>query len=1077
MSHFRQVRASAGAGKTFELTRCFLQRLAHCNASPGRGGIACALLPPDHESWGEILAVTFTNAAAAEMRQRVIQHLKRIALGDTHSEFHISAEVAARWIDVIMRDMSSLNIRTIDSLLHLIVRTAALELELHPDFQPVFTSEEALAPYLDILLEQAWQGDLAVRDMLRAVCRALATRENNTGFLAGEKLLTQLRPLLDDALLDRFANVASEEVLRSRLNALQQEASSCAKTFQLVAHAHGLSFNNNAQSLFTAIAAGKAKSSALLTKSQASAFFLKKPPVDNDVQNAFEAFIRAGRRFSQDAPVLRQALSLYPVLALAHTLAKAFLHNLREEGYLPGLLIPHMAQQVLEGKRGVPDALCRLGTRLTHFLVDEFQDTSREQWEAMRPLVEEALSRGGSLTWVGDIKQSIYGWRGGEPELFDTVFDEPGLTALAPDGQRDNLPCNWRSRREIVRHNNSIFTPLGQPDTAQKIMAALLPSDAPSELCAASAAKLAHAFTDTEQLCPPDAKEGGLVQVETVHAPDTDSLTEKVLDRLAALLHQDIAPNHIWSDVLILVRSNKKASITADRLSREGIPVITENSLLLATHPLILQTVALLSFLDTPDDDIAFLTVILGDLFRGHPEARELGDENLEAWAAVPGKRPLFLRFQGCWPRVWQQLLAPFFNSSGLMTPYDITLEWYKRLDAALRFPEADSFLRRFMEVLYSSEEKGLATLPTFLEHWRAKGGEEKVPMPENMNAVRIMTIHKSKGLEASVVILPWTDFSARVDGSPILVERDGLQFAAANRKHLGVPYYNELARQCRENMHMLYVAFTRARDALFIFRTISSGKQGTTVDALDLLMTEAGLRPPYTLGNRSRDTRCTSTDNIPASHDIQYIQNVYPQNWRPMQWLPQLKIFRNPLSGFAFRPEDRGSLLHLCLEHLHCTGKPEADALAALNFGLDHFAIPVPETTELRGSLFTALHWFASQPETPHWLRDGWPEQELMESSGRLLRVDLLVNEPWGPLVLEYKSGQREQAHITQLRTYLHCLAANGTAGKPRGILVYLDLQCFVLVDAQRVSKAVGQCTKLLEMLPSATTAGMNTS
>ena len=111
-----------------------------------------------------------------------------------------------------------------------------------------------------------------------------------------------------------------------------------------------------------------------------------------------------------------------------------------------------------------------MGSRLTHFLVDEFQDTSREQWQALRPLVQEALSRGGSLTWVGDVKQSIYGWRGGEPELFDGVFDDGGLTALAPDGQRDNLPYNWRSRREIVLHNNSIFGPLARPDTAARVM-------------------------------------------------------------------------------------------------------------------------------------------------------------------------------------------------------------------------------------------------------------------------------------------------------------------------------------------------------------------------------------------------------------------------------------------------------------------------------------------------------------------------------------------------------------------------------------------------------------------------------
>ena len=179
-----------------------------------------------------------------------------------------------------------------------------------------------------------------------------------------------------------------------------------------------------------------------------------------------------------------------------------------------------------------------------------------------------------------------------------------------------------------------------------------------------------------------------------------------------------------------------------------------------------------------------------------------------------------------------------------------MTLEWYARLDVESRFPEAETFLRRFMEVLYSAEEKGLATLPTFLEHWRAKSGEEKVPMPETMDAVRVMTIHKSKGLEAPVVVVPWTDLRARMGQSTVMVEREGLRMAVGNKKHLGAPYHEEMARQCRENVHLLYVAFTRARDALYVLRTSTIGGRGSTSDALELLMAEAGYTAPYAVGD-----------------------------------------------------------------------------------------------------------------------------------------------------------------------------------------------------------------------------------
>ncbi|MTJ92646.1 MAG: AAA family ATPase [Desulfovibrio sp.] len=1095
MKHLRQVKASAGSGKTYELTRCFLQRLVESGPpASASASSACVLSPGGAGGWGDILAITFTNAAAAEMRDRVIRQLKSTALGQTAEGLPFSPEQAARWVDVIMRDMGALNIRTIDSLLHLIVRAAALELDLHPDFQPVFATEEVLTPYLDALLEQAWQGNEVMRALLRDVYRALAWRENSTGFLAGEKLLNQLRGLLDDVLLGRFDDVSPADVLHKRLSEVESLAVIHASNFHRVALAEGLSFNKNALAAVEAIAAKQCKASAFLSKASASELFLKKPVVSDEVQKAYEAFARAACVLVDTAPMLRQALGHAPVLLLARMLVEAFSSNQQQEGSLPGLLIPHKARLVLENENGVPEALCRMGSRLTHFLVDEFQDTSREQWFALRPLLEEALSRGGSLTWVGDVKQSIYGWRGGEPELFDGVFDDEGLTALAPDSGRDNLPFNWRSRREIVQHNNAIFGPLAKQDVALQVMTALLPSSTPPDICTEAARGLVRAFEGTEQQCPQRALEGGLVHVETVHSLDADALNEDVLERLCALLHEDIRPGHPWADVLILVRSNDKATLVADRLIREDIPVITENSLRLANHPLVVQTVAMLSFLDNPEDDIAFMSLVCGSIIREHPEAAELARQDIAGWCASSGRGPVFQRFKNRWPQLWQRLFAPFHSQSGLMTPYDMILEWYARMDVARRYPEAETFLRRFMEVLHSAEEKGLATLPTFLEHWRAKSGEEKVPMPENMDAVRVMTIHKSKGLEAPVVVVPWTDLRARMGSSTVLVEREGLRMVVSNRKSLGTPYHEEMARQCRENVHLLYVAFTRARDSLYVLRTSTRGGRGSTTDALDLLMAEAGYTAPYAVGDvrethdgapepqvaaaaaaelsanpKAAKGQAENVAEVAAEQMTDHLTgqtgDAFEADWRPMQWLPRLKIFRNPLAGFSFKAEDRGSFLHLCLEHLHITGNPQGDAQAALNFGLGHFSLPVPDEGPLRQNAAAALEWFASQPQAARWLQTGWPEHSLMDAEGQLLRVDLLVHEPWGPLVLDYKSGQPEADHVEQLQTYLACLEASGSCapGSARGLLVYLDLRRFQLVEAQHVSPLAERCGDLL--------------
>lgn len=182
------------------------------------------------------------------------------------------------------------------------------------------------------------------------------------------------------------------------------------------------------------------------------------------------------------------------------------------------------------------------------------------------------------------------------------------------------------------------------------------------------------------------------------------------------------------------------------------------------------------------------------------------------------------------------------------------------------------------------------------------------------------------------------------------------------------------------------------------------------------------------------------------------------------MQWLPRLKIFRNPLGGFAFKAEDRGSLLHFCLEHLRITGQAEEDAAAALSFGLRNYPLPVPDDQALRDSLAGALAWFASQPEAGRWLEQGWPEQSLMDEQGHVLRMDLLVRESWGPLVIDYKSGRLEAEHISQVRRYLSCLEQSGDyGGTARGLLVYLDQRRFQLVEAARVSPLCETCGELL--------------
>ena len=1063
MARLSQLKASAGSGKTYTLTRLFLRRLAASSRRATGKAPVCAWQVPVQDGdtgWGEIMAITFTNAAAREMRERVVETLKRIALGAEEREVPLTREEARRWVDAVLRDLGRLNIRTIDSLLHLIVRSSALELGLSPDFEPVFSSREALAPYLDLLLQQAWNEDPAYeehRKLLRSIFATLIRYRDKKGFLAGDTLSENLFEMLDDALRGRYDGICSTKETIALVEECGTRVRTAAATLS-----RGMSPDIYLKNAVKAM-------EALLSEGRESSVYLRKESLldlmktsargkgalpDASMTHAYDAL----RSALDDKILAGAAVRRAPFIELALPLARAYLRNIREEGRVPAVLVPDMAARVFARPDGVSAGLCRLGTRLSHFFVDEFQDTSREQWQALKPLILEALSRGGSLTWVGDVKQAIYGWRGGDATLFDDVMRDPQLRALEPRPERGSLPCNWRSRRVLVEHSNALFAPLERETAARGTMAALLGENVPEEFLADAVTKVTAAFAGAAQRIPEgNDREGGFVEVRCLDAPDKASLDAQVLRETVSCL-REVAARRSWADVLVLVRANREASTLALALTEAGIPVVTENSLLLAAHPLVRQSVALLSFLASPADDVAFWTVVSGDIVRQLPSV-PFDWQSLHDWCVGRARdTPLATQFQRTWPDVWKRLFAPFLSQSGLMTPYDIVREWYLLCHVERRYPEDAVFIRRFLEVVYAAEASGSACLPLFLQYWEEAGATEKIPMPEGLDAVRIMTIHKSKGLEAPVVLVPWLTSSVRVSNA-VQVTVAGRRLSVDNVKALGAPYYEELIRQTCESLNQIYVAFTRARDELYIFRTTThSGRQAALCNGLDVLWNTAGLTPPYACGIRpSPPPSCR--DSAPMSPTLPPIalredgelpqQHAPGEEWRPMQWLPQLKVFRNPLEEIRFRPKDRGLLFHACLEHMTCSGNSARDAARAVARVRTTAAPAARAALEdgLGSALEDALRWCLEQSDLARWLEHGVPEQPLMSAGGDELRADLLVREPWGMLIVDYKTGEERPSHEMQMQRYLACLPPEERA-TARALLIYVDLRRFKAVS-----------------------------
>ncbi len=1190
MPQMTQIKASAGSGKTYTLTRSFLETLSSCtrtgNASPADEAFAdnqgCQIAG-DASDWRSIMAITFTNAAAQEMQDRVLLMLKQAALG-LEKDALMTQKEAGRWIERILRDRASLNISTIDSLLNLLVRMSALSLGIPPDFTPAFATLDILKIYWEQFSNEAWLGSRDAQKLITEVCHDIVVHGDKSKFSSHDTILGKLNDLMPLLISGALSNLTMPEYFLTKdgkgiLPSLRQKI---FESLAVLLYASGRkpsgesdflvyhkSFRNVLMQVYAFFtdslglpqyvspdsmsledahpavplsAYAKMRIKPDLFK---SAFWYKdtvpvtkKSAFSQEAEDAYQELKGSIQDFLCLESMYQQTKYHAAILALAVEIFRRYEDNVQEQGQIFNDRIPFLVQKILSGEYGVPDALCRLGTSISHFLIDEFQDTSREHWEALRPLVVEALSKGGTFTWVGDVKQAIYGFRGGDSQLFDDIAEERELTCLLDSGCADRLTldCNWRSRKEIILFNNALFSPLEDRDFCAEVLLrafsdknqkcalvpcreipGLVPETPDQTVLDYMAGKVARAYAGAAQKEAPKTRDGGRVVImsfaEQEGSDDAVSDAGNNADSGAAdrqteaaglLVEKGHSEGRPWSDFLVLVRKNKDAMDIARHLSSKGIPVITENSLLLADHPLIVQTVAMLTFLRTPEDNIAFWTMMTGSLFR-LPEPDSgivcgLSDMELLELARQNDLKdgiPLYLIWKNAHPEEWKMVLEPLMQAGKTLPPYDLVSDWYRHMGVYRHEPEAAPFLRRFLEVLSSCRRKGLQSASAFLEYWAEHGAEEKLPMPRELDAVSIMTVHKAKGLQAKVVIVPKTSSRTNNRAPLSLVEylpkgaskpvrslcRLTAQFPAYGSKKLAEAF---------ESINNFYVACTRAEEELWLFvsdKAEGDGKlleallekaQGQTegiartisfADAEEALSGEIEEEPgtgqeAATAGQEPRTAQTEEADG-PAGHETAHGQTLpclagepclEEHIWHPLSWMPELKL------SYAYMEEshprdmarEEGIFIHACLEDLarlpHKGAVPSAEQAEHV---LLQRARKNPFLSNQEGFLDRIRKetgWFMQQAERFGWLAGCLPEQGLARK-GRTMRMDLYIPDKKHPVVLEYKTGITDdeymEQHHSQVRNYLACLAEAGGSSMAGalGVVVYLKRKSMHIV------------------------------
>ncbi|SOB57857.1 DNA helicase [Pseudodesulfovibrio profundus] len=1038
MSELKQVKAAAGSGKTYQLTRRFLTLLD--NADSSQKQFACVGKPHRGYAWPEIMAVTFTNKAATEMKERVISGLKHAALlPDQPQMTNAAPETAAKAIDSILRRYHRLNIRTIDSLLALLLRLFSLEFGIRPDFQIVFDESELFDAVFDHYLTVCSEQE-AEYELLTDTMETMLHSEGRTGFWIQDTMRKRLLELTrflrntpDSLLTDQ------DEIKTQLVNAhsdYKQSVQTTLTTFANCGLPFAKRFNDFLMGALDQELFDTPKDSAYLKKESLCDCVNKagKDKVDADLEQVYRELKQACSRYASDHAILTGAYFMAPAINIALRVLNGLDELQRQRGMILGSSLAGYVNYLLAEGDAVSEAYCRLGCRLHHLLVDEFQDTSREQWQAITPLAQECLAKGGSLYYVGDVKQAIYGWRGGDSALFDEIITQPEVADLAQHTKSDTLPDNWRSFKNVVEFNNTFFSNLENPIAARELADTLF-SDADTSFQEDFARDITVGFQGCAQSLPPKSVDTeGYVRFQQLPGGNASDVEEQTLESLDTLL-DEVTLRRRYRDIAILVRSHDHASVVCDLLVDKGIPVITENSLQLDRHPIVRQLISLLEFIDFPRNDMALLTLITGnELFLAESG---IDEEQLSEWLTQPRKRPLGVCFRQDFPEAWSQFIEPFYNQSGVMTPYDLTREAIRVFRVFERHQDAELYIRRFLEVVHLSEENGCSSLSAFLQYWSEKSGEEKVPLPENIDAVHIMTIHKSKGLEFPVVIVPFHNWNASPDQNFTIRKHNGHALLTPMKKGLGKAYQTSLGRNIREQLNLLYVAWTRAREELYGFFTEKPSLSPATVamtqflDINDDMVFEYGSLDDSK--NLSEKPKKHMPNTLPKQEDMPSL----------MEWLPRLRVYRHNREEYFYNAAMRGEIAHRVMEYLRLTGDDAVDKHRAIQLAVQDFpavhALEEVELHKLHADLDSMTDWILSEPAIRELLKSGLREPEVMDSEGAFKRFDLLhIGDT--TTVADFKTGHPAPENEQQVIEYMNILREMGHSSI-QGMLIYLDL------------------------------------
>jgi ATP-dependent exoDNAse (exonuclease V) beta subunit len=1019
--------ASAGSGKTYTLVKEYLKIILVANKN---------------DAYRNILAITFTNKAVHEMKSRIVGSLTEFSKDEPSDKaFGLMQDLAIETelsiiqiktksqqiIKHIIHNYAAFDISTIDKFTHKVIRAFAHDLGLPMTFEVTLDTENLLIEAVDSIIAQAGEDDTLTDllinftmekvnedkswDISREILETgrLVLNENNrneilhlkdksiTEFVEIKDKLAEACKVLEKETVE-FAGEASVLIEKKGIDQKSFSGAYFPKHLQSIQEGK-YNPKNKTYHEFKDIKINKtAKDGALIENIIPELLqILKKIYTNFEKRDFYKAFLK----------------NITP-LSLLNTVSNELAKIQSEQNVLSISEFNAIIHREIQNQPA-PFIYERLGERYRHFFIDEFQDTSEMQWQNLIPLIGNSLDgeengEKGTLMIVGDPKQSIYRWRGGKAEQFIELSKDQ-IAFKNHKSELFHLDKNYRSYSQIIDFNNNFFQLLSNEFEDEDY----------KDLYANHSAQKSN------------DKTGGYVNISFIPKVESTEDDEEALDKtelyLLATLNtiQKVKQQGFqYKDIAILTRKRSQGIAIANYLTEQGIPLLSSETLMIQNATEVRFIIHLLKYLKNNAD--------------------------LEAKAH-------FLHYVAEY--IQDQLPVHDFISQGMEQKQENAFEnWLMSFDISLSFQDirkkslyeaveiiiskflnpksSNAYVQYFLDIVLERDVRNQAGIADFLNYWDKNGEKFSIPSPESKDAVRIMTIHKSKGLEFPVVIMPFAeeDYSRK--------PKDKL-WLNAEQEDFGLPkvlidnssavegfgddaslvYNQKKQEELLDNINVLYVALTRAEEQLYVISNMNLTSKGEvkkndmSAFFINYLMSKGMFdenKSEYEFGNPAKlspdNKKTEEVKTIPLVTEILNPKNIKISQRESLMW-----------GTHQQEAIEYGNVVHEILSFV----KTKSDIDLAITKSIESGLITVNQ----KEIVYKTIQEIINHSELENYFSEGnevLNEQTIIQKEGKSIKPDRMVlTKDKEVFLLDYKTGLHDPKYQMQLENYQNAIELMG--------------------------------------------------